>query len=678
MRKQVLLLVFMCFAAGVAAAEEKPLSLEEIVVSSTRTETSTFDATQSVTVITEEEIMASPFERVEDIVRSMAGMYNFRYYTQQTNGIQSPLILRGAGKNKVLLMVDGVPQNDNFNNAVAWVAWGHIPKEAIQRIEVVRGPSSALYGSEGLGGIIHIITKKPAKERKTHVTGMTGTGDTFGGSMFHSQSVKDFGLLATGGYEGSNGFFMDDPLEDFNTRRYRNVGQVLAKATYDVDPHSNLDVSGIYYEHDMGKGREFFYDELELDQYWLTYTRQSGSLGLKGLVYLNRSDKTAYQDTASDDYSSLSRIENYPSTYTWGADLQSNFQLAEWSSLVVGAAYKKVSWGYDEDYTTSSRDAGAEGQQDFVSPFVSADFRFFDDRLIANIGARYDWIQNSDGKNWDTKPEGGITPYDNSYDSSVWNNFSPKAGIAFHPDQKTTLRASGGTGFRAPSLFELYKVHVRSGGTYYRYANPDLDPEKIISYDIGVERFLLNNLMAKLTFYQSFASDYIGDKLVKYYEKSGKIYNEYKIENIDKVDIYGIELETEWSPRNDLTLFGNYTYNISKINENKDDENLEGNYLTNDPRHKVHLGIWYKNPKIVNVYFLANYYADIFFDTENTQKVGNFWTLDFSLSRKLFERFTLGLDVQNLLDKEYLLSTGSNQDTIAPGRIIIGRVKVEF
>lgn len=677
----ILSLLALTLATHVAAedtAKKEPATLQEIVVSATRTETSTFDVTQSVTVITEQEIMASPFERVEDIVRGAVGMYNYRYYTQQTNGIQSPLILRGTGKNKVLLMVDGVPQNDNFNNAVAWVAWGHIPKEAIQRIEIVRGPTSSLYGSEGLGGIVHIITKKPAKDRQTNIKGTAGTADTFGGSLFQSQSIKDFGFMVTGGYERSNGFLMDDPVKSYNIKRYRDVGQVLAKGTYNIDPCSNIDLSGIYYDHDMGKGRKYFWDTLELDQYWLTYNRDAGNVGLKGLLYLNRSDKTAYQDTASNNYSSLFRIENYPSTYTWGTDLQSDFKLSDWVDVIVGAAYKNVSWGYDEDYTTSTREAGAGGKQNYVSPFVSADFRFFDDRLIANLGLRYDWIQNSDGKNWDTKPEGGIKPYSNNYDTSVWNNVSPKAGVAFHPDQKTTLRANGGTGFRAPSLFELYKVHVRGGGTYYRFANPDLDPEKITSYDVGVERFFLDNLMGRLTFYQSFASDYIGDRLVKTYVKQGKRYNEYQIDNIDKVDIYGIEFETEWSPRSDLTLFGNYTYNISKIKESKLDEKLVGNYLTNDPRHKMHLGVWYKNPKIVDVFFTANYYGDIYYDLENTKKVGSYWTLDFSLARKLFDRLTLGVDFQNILDEQYLLATGADQDTIAPGRIILGRVKLEF
>ncbi|PIW02103.1 MAG: hypothetical protein COW41_00815 [Deltaproteobacteria bacterium CG17_big_fil_post_rev_8_21_14_2_50_51_6] len=128
-----LMAILLAFPALVSGEDKKEEvhRLDSVVVSAIRSEMSVFDAPQAVTVITSEEIASSPFERIEDIVRSVAGIYNFRHYGMQTNGIVSPLIMRGVGKNRVLLLLDGVPQNDNFNNAIAWIAWGHIPKETI-------------------------------------------------------------------------------------------------------------------------------------------------------------------------------------------------------------------------------------------------------------------------------------------------------------------------------------------------------------------------------------------------------------------------------------------------------------------------------------------------------------------------------------------------------------------
>ncbi len=654
--------------------------LEEVVVSSTRTEIPVFDAAQSVTVISEEEIMASPFDRVEDIVRAVPGLYNFRHFGLQTNGIVSPLKMRGVGNNRVLILVDGVPQNDNFNNAIAWVAWGHIPKETIERIEIVRGPTSALYGSEGLGGVIHIITKNPKAERQTVVRGEGGSADTFGGYGFHSQKLKNFGFMVSGGYEESDGFYMVEDPQDYEIRRYREVGKVLGKATYDISEASDIALAALYYKHDMGQGREFFHNDLQLDQYWLNYSHTGDRSGLKGLVYLNRADKTAFQDTANDNYASPFRDEKFKGTQTWGADLQGT--LFNWgpARITVGASFKEAEFEYDEDYPGSTRDAGAEGTQQFISPFSNLDLRFLNDSLIVNAGARYDWIETSDGGNWDTAASAGKPAYSNTYDSNTERSFSPKLGVAWHPDDKTTFRASGGKGFRVPSLFELYKVHVRGGGTYYREANPDLNPEEIWSYDVGVERFLTRRLWGRLTFYQSYADDYIGDRLIGTGSFSGgKTRYEYKLDNISEVKIYGVETELEWYLFTDFTLFANYTYNISKVEEDDNNADLEGNYLPNDPRHQTHFGFRYHNPRIVNVEVIANYYADIYFDNENTLEESSYFTVDASVSRRFFENFTAYLNVENIFNEEYpIFKSLSTSDTDAPGLIITGGVKFAF
>ena len=653
--------------------------LDEIVVTATRSEMKTFDAPQDVTIITSEQIMASPFERLEDILRTVPGVYNFRHFGLQTNGIASPIIMRGVGKNRVLFLVDGVPQNDNFNNAIAWVGWGYVQKETIERIEIVEGTASALYGSEGLGGVVNIITKKPTAKRETSIRVEGGTAESYAGYGFYNQKMDDFGLMLAGGYDRSDGFLMTEEPETYNIKRYRKVWKGLGKATYDPTENSELSFAALYYDHDMGKGREFFRDDLELDQYWLNYSYKGGDFNLKGLAYLNHADKTAYQDTAKNNYTSLYREEKMPSTYTYGVDVQGTLSSWEWADLTVGGAFKESSWKYNDDYTTGTRNGGAEGKQRTISPFANLDFRVLDDNLIVNVGARYDWIETFDGANWDTQPDGGIKPYNNKYASQTEGSFSPKMGVAFHPDEVTTLRASGGKGFRAPSLFELYKVHVRGGGTYYREANPELKPEKIWSYDVGVERFLLDSLWGKLTFYQSWASDLIGDRVTNSYNKKGKTYYEYVLDNISKVDIYGIEAQLQWYAMNDLNFFATYTYNISKIAEDSQNQSLEGNYLPNDPRHNLHAGIRYQNPKIVDASVTVNYYADIYYNNENTLKTSDYYTVDLAVARKFFDHVTAYVNVENLFNRKYpIFLSSSSQDTIDPGIIVMGGLKFEF
>jgi outer membrane receptor protein involved in Fe transport len=661
-------------------ATQKTFDMNEIVVTASRTEMAAVDAPQSVSVIPAEEIKTSPFERVEDIVRALPGIYNYRHYGQQTSGIQSPLSMRGVGKNRVLILVDGVPQNDSFNNSISWVAWGHIPKENIERIEIVRGPSSALYGSEGLGGVINIITKTPAPERETTLRAEGGTAETYAGYGFHSQTFEDFGLAVGGGYEESDGYYMVEDPADYETRRHRQVYKLLGKLSYALSPISDLSLSVLHYRHETGKGREYFYDELELNQFWMNYRRRGETVDLQGLAYLNLADKTAFQDTASDNYSSLLRRERM-TPLTVGGDLQGSMALGSKVRGMIGVATKHVSWEYDDDYVTSSRDVGAEGKQMFLAPFANVDFRFFDDRLLLNAGARYDWIRNSDGGNWDSQSSAGRPAYDNAYDEQTWEALSPKLGVVWRPlDPDTTFRASGGKGFRAPSLFELYKVHVRQGGAYYREANPDLEPESIWSYDLGVDRFLSDTVWGRIAFYQSFAEDYIGDRLTGTSTISGgKTRYDYVLDNIGKVDIYGVEVEARWFATDRCTLFANYTHNHSEVAEDVNNPELEGNELPNEPRHAAHAGIRWRHPKWVDLSLIANYYADIYFDGENTLKESGYATVDVSVSRQFGGGLTAYASVENLFDEEYPISRSlSASDTIAPGAVVTAGMKCAF
>ena len=632
--------------------------LDEVVVSATRAEIPVFDAPQSVTVVTEKEIMASPFERIEDILRFTVGFQNYSHYGQQTGGVASHFAMRGVGRNRTLLLLDGVPLNDNFNNSIAWVAWGLIPKETIARIEIVRGPTSSVYGSDGLGGVIHVITKKPEEDRETSLKFTAGTEETIGVSGLHSQQISRFGFLASGAYEESDGFYMVDPeeIEEYTLKRDREVGKGFGKLVYSPDERTDLFFSALYYDHEMGKGREYFYDDLQLDQYRLGMTFRGDRMDWSGVAYLNRADKTAYQDRFVNATGSYvpDREEMFPENKVWGAEIQNTARIFDTVTLVSGVAYKRIAMDYDEDYLESSRDVGAEGRQETVSPFVDITARLMDEKLIFNAGLRYDYIRNFDGRSWDTSLN-----FDSKYDSETWENLSPKAGIVFHPDEYSALRTSIGTGFRAPSLFDQYKLHVRGGGTSVRFPNPDLDPEEIVTWDIGGERFFFDKLWVRLAYYQSWASDYIGSRTLRTYYVGSKRYTESEYDNISKVDIHGVEAELQYDFGYGLSSFFNYNYNISEIEEDEVNQSLEGKYLPGEPRHKFRAGLTYMNPNFVNATLAFRYNVDEYADSENTIEVADYVTVDVAVWKKLFDLLTVRLNIENLTDENEYIEDGT-------------------
>jgi len=687
--KQIIVLIsaIICLIAKNGLAQEttndtiKTINLDEVTVSVLRSQIQWEDAPQSVSVIEAADIAVSPYDNVEDIIRSIPGLYNFRHSGLHTNGIVSPIDMRGVGKNRVLFLVDGVPQNDNFNNSVAWVAWGHIPKEAIERIEILRGPSSSLYGSEGLGGVINIITKKPGEKRAASFQAKAGNASTFGGNALYSQRIKNFGFLLSGGYEDTDGFYMIEDPSDYEIKRWRKKGQVFGKLLYDFSSRSKLELSALYFNQDAGQGREFFRQELELNHYTLNYSHLFNNIRFKGIAFLNRADKTAFQDNAADNYASLNREEKFKNIYNTGFDVQGTF--FKWQSLdiTLGSSYKYINFDYNVDYTDSERNAGALGNQQLISPFLLADLKLLENSLFFNLGLRYDYIQTSSASNWDTQATSGKPAYDNTYNMTQNMSFSPKFGVSWHPGPNNTIRATIGKGFRMPGLFELYKVHVRRGGAYYREANPGLKPENILSWDFGTEHNLSENLLAKVSFYQSLATDYIGDRLINTASFAGgtRTRYEYILDNISEVKIHGLEFETHWSPIKYTSFKGNYTYNISEIVLDEENQSLKGNYLPNNPRHSGYLSVNYLNPEIINVSLGVNAFAKIFYDNENTLEKDNYYTLDLSFSRKFMNIATVYINAENILDKNYpIFLTPSSDNTIAPGIIINGGIKVEF
>lgn len=648
------------FQAGLLSAEqtESAYRMEAVVVSATRSEIPVADAPQSVTVLSEQDIMASPFERVEDILRFSAGIYNTSHYGMQTGGRISHLSMRGTGRNRLLMLLDGVPLNDNFNNTIAWVAWGLIPKESIGRIEIVRGPTSAAYGSEGLGGVINIITKNPSRQRDSSIKGTAGSGNTYGASVFHSNGISDAGFLIAGSYEESDGFYMVDPegIEDYTTKRYRDALKVFGKATYTVDDRTDVSFSGLYYDQEMGKGRAYFYDDMQLDQYRLGINRRGDLADWSGMLYLNRGDKTAYMDRRqAGEYVPDHKEKLGPNT-VWGAEIQNTSWLIDATTLTTGLAYKQVRMDYEEEYLESDREVKATGRQESISPFLDITARFMEDRLIANAGLRYDYIRNHDGAESDTNPDGFT--YDREYSSKTWNNLSPKAGVVFHADELTTFRTSVGSGFKPPSLFELYKVHVRGGGTSLTWSNADLDPEKIVTWDIGAERMFFDSLWSRITIYRSWAKDYISSRSTERFVEDGVTDRAFERDNLEEVDIYGIETEMHYAIGYGISSFFNYTYNISKIDKDRGNENIEGNYVPGEPQQKFRAGLTYMNPGYLNASLMFQHDRDRYLDSENTEKAPSINTMDLSLWRTFYDRVTLRLNIENLTDEKKYLSEG--------------------
>ncbi|NQS89780.1 TonB-dependent receptor [Patescibacteria group bacterium] len=638
--------------------------LGEVVVTATRDDVRLRDVPASVSVIESEDIRMSPFQKTEDVLRTVPGVEVRMHYGVHTIAGTRPVNIRGVGGygDRTLVLVDGVPQN-NANNG--WVEWSQIPLDYVERIEVVKGPFSALYGSNAMGGVINIITKKPSKDRETVIEEKYGSLSTWSTKVIQSQKIGRVGYYISGKYEDTDGYIATKPQQSYDIKRYRKENNYIGNITFDLDDISELIFGFSSYHVRMGRGREFFYGKTKNQHFYSNYERNDEDVHFLATLYINDDEWDANFDKATS-YDYLYRNEVIPMKAV-GSIVQADIDLADWNKLTLGVDYKHNKIEKEDEYFTVERSGGVEGKQHCVSIFFHDDMRFFNDRLILNLGGRFDWIKNYDGANWDTNPA-PLPAYSNNFSSKSWSEFSPKIGTVYHLSDKTTLRGSMGTGFKAPSVYELYTSLTR--GKLYIECNSELKPEEILAYDIGVEHWFWERLYGTATFYQSFAKDFIG------YDTISK--TNWKRENISRMEIYGLETELKCQVTDDWSGFIKYTHNKSEIERYSPDSSVEGNLMSYTPHNKYGLGLSFNNPELFEANIIFNYKDTRYADDENQDKLGAYGTLDLKLLKDIGRFCQLSLDIENLLDKEYAVYVGTDEDTVAPGRMITGAVNIKF
>jgi len=155
-------------------SEEEPsaIRLEEIVVTATRTERSLAEVPASVSVITEDEIQTAPAQNIDEILRTESGV-DVKRVVGMGSGIPSMLSIRGVpGANRTLVLVDGMPANAS---GTGFISFNEVPLDSIERVEVVRGPFSSLYGANAFGGVINIITREGEGKPGAQIHGGLGS-----------------------------------------------------------------------------------------------------------------------------------------------------------------------------------------------------------------------------------------------------------------------------------------------------------------------------------------------------------------------------------------------------------------------------------------------------------------------------------------------------------------------
>jgi outer membrane receptor for ferrienterochelin and colicins len=440
-------------------AGRRPQSLEEVPV--------------SVAIMGGREIEARGIVSLDQALRTVPGV---NMTESQINVRGSSGYNRGMGT-RVLLLVDGVPMVTGDANEVKLDA---IPFFAIDRIEVVKGAGSALYGSSALGGVVNVITREPSVTR-THVRLMGGMWDApahpewkwWGDARRLSGSIDALheGVAGPMSYRLSGAIRGDASYMEGNDANQWNAG---GAAIWRPTAESRVQLNGEYYhtsrdnwvywrdvEHALQRPVEADLSERVVSNKMSLAAQYRNAVGERFThrtrVSLYRTDFDTFSDTSDYQY----RPNDKTQSDAWALG-------AEWQATYLPGANHVLTAGVDGTFNTAHSRTFGEHQSSGVALYAQDDAAL-GAQWSATAGARLDII-TFDG----THPEAQV---------------SPRLGAAWNPITGTTARASCGWGFRAPSIAERYTT--ASAGSLLTKPNPDLLPERSISWEVGVKQDLM-------------------------------------------------------------------------------------------------------------------------------------------------------------------------------------------
>ena len=668
------LLITLVVACAFPAQAQEVVELEKTVVTATRTEKAVKDAPASVTIITREEIEATSARYVDDLLRDIVGVD-----VKRPRGISSScthIRLRGFSHPRgTLILRDGMPIN---RIACGGGKHNEIPVELIERIEVVRGINSSLYGTSAMGGVINIITKKPDKELKATAEGSYGTFNTWNTGVTLSGTAKEkFGYqlyynhLETDGYNPwSDSFIATKPawvqpkFRDAIVDQDRDADNIFARLSYEIDPSSTLAFAYSYWDDNISNGRKYNYNEFERNRTSLSYEKK-GKLNISAnLYYLDEDFEFTYDRKPNKKikkaFDTIEMISKIP-VEDMGGMISISIPIKKAHLFTFGTDHRLGKMENNCDWQISARKTRTEGKQYRGAFFVQDEIDV--GRLLATLGARVDWYKIYDGSFYDSA---GTSE---KYSDKSGEEFNPKLGLVYHLTDSTTLRGSVGRASNIPYLYSLYGTWECPPGKFNE-GNPDLGLEYTIGYEAGIEQHFGDQVMLRLT---GFYND-INDWMARIYNKTQKGVKYYRWENIDKAETSGIELEAEYRPVASLKLYANYNYLHTEIREYKDGPELEGNRLLGQPRYRFNSGFTYTNPDMCTINLRQRYVSDRYDDMENAQKLDDYATFDVKISRDITKFIEASLEVENIFDEVWQES----YQWETPGRMIFGRLKIIF
>ena len=627
---------------------------ERVTVTATRTAERVSDTAASVTVLSRQDLAASGSLTLDAKLRQVPGFQLFRRTDSRTsNPTTQGVSLRGVGASgagRALVLADGVPMNDPFGG---WIYWDRIPKASIESVEVLRGGASDLYGTGALGGVIHVIPRRPrtsafsmetsAGSDRTIDSSLAGTlhmgnwlatvaGEVFRTDGYIPVSEPDRGAVDTAA--NSRHATADFRLERIISERVRVFGEA-----------SML-------EESRENGTVLQANRTRLRGLIAGADWQSNAVGAVALRAYGgpQTYDQSFSAIASDRSSeSLTRLQRVPSQQA-GASVQWSRPIGSRETLVAGFEEREVRGASDElGFVSNSPSVatGAGGRQSSTGFFIESITRPTD-RWMVQGSLRADYWRNQRGY-INTVPLTGIgSPSSNLFPDRSEHALSPRLSVLRKVNERVFLSASIYRAFRAPTLNELYRSF--RVGDVVTQANANLFAERLTGGEVGASLATANQRLTARSslFWAEIASPIANVTL----SVQPNLITRQR-QNLGSTRSRGVEFELEGRVSNSVTLTGAYQFADAQVLRFPADATLEGLLIPHVPRHVLTFQARYVNARRIIAALEARVVGSEFDDDQNQLRLNRYCELNATVARPLGRGVELFAATENLLDARY-------------------------
>jgi outer membrane receptor protein involved in Fe transport len=627
---------------------------EQVTVTATRAEMPVGETAASIAVLSANELTSTAAVTLDDALRQVAGFQLFRRSGSRTaNPTSQGVSLRGvgaSGASRAIVFADGVPLNDPFGG---WVYWGRVPRASIDRVEVLRGGASSLYGSDALGGVINIITQRAAAPVLS-LEASYGNQQTPNATLFASgqkgkwRANLSSEVLSTDGYvlvaetergrvdtlAGSRHSAFDFKLE----RELAKTLRVFARAAYFGEARTN--------------GTPLQTNRTHLRQWSAGGDWQSARLGnfvaraYGGTQVFDQNFSAVAADRNSE---TLTRVQRVPAQAA-GLSLQWSRTFGTRQTLVAGFEGRAVRGASDEIVFTQSRASslvGAGGRERTFGLFAEEIFRLTS-RLTLTGGLRFDGWHNYRALSVSRALRQNATAAANRFADRNETAFSPQLSALYRVNNLVSLNATAYRAFRQPTLNELYRSFRI--GDVLTLANERLSAERLTGGEVGTN---LTPHGGRLNIRGTLFWTEINRPVANVTLNDTPTLITRQRQNLGRTRSRGIEIESEGRLGEHWMISGGYLFADATVLKFPANTALEGLRIPQVARHQLTFQLRYNNPALFNFGLQARASSAQFDDDQNRFRLGRYFTLDALASRRITRNLDLFLAVENLLNQRY-------------------------